>query len=143
VKIYTFSNILTIVLIIPVNLTQLIGILHIICRQRRFHRPAIPGGRSGSIDKFCTLGPTQKPISTLTKKLLSKLSSQTNVRAYTGKETHKSLSDSLPVLAPTLCFSHLSLFFFKLLISSLVADLFSFTLNVIFSPSFLVPSSLV
>ena len=35
--------------------------------QGRFHRPATLGGRPDSIDNFCTLGPTQKPINTLTK----------------------------------------------------------------------------
>jgi len=76
--------------------------------QGRFHRLTTSDGRLSSINNFCTLGSIQKPINTLTKKIIGQTLSQTNARLpKTWKENKVSLivtEFAPPTKEP--CFNH-------------------------------------
>jgi len=111
---------------------------HLFSIQWRFHRPATPDTRLSSIGNFFTLGSTQKLINTLTKKkILGKLFHiHRQTRAYITRKENTSLSLSLLFSGSH---SQLSASLICLFSSSIamVVNLFSFTLKVISSPSFL------
>jgi len=56
--------------------------------QGRFHHPATPGGRQGSIDDFWTLDPTQKLINTLTKRKIWAKSKNSHTQIGFGKNIY-------------------------------------------------------